>query len=94
MLFLIKKTSFVRQQKESTRTTILHVEVPKGVFNWEQERSFSLDWELVIRDHSDDLNQLWGRIHGSVDASILDGPGEVSWVGRNSATKVLKHGEM
>ena len=34
------------------------------MFNWEQERSFSLDWELVIRDHSDDLNQLWGRIHG------------------------------
>lgn len=29
----------------------------------------------------------------SVDASILEGPGEVSWVGRNSATKVLKHGE-
>ena len=22
------------------------------------------NWELVIRDHSDDLNQLWGRIHG------------------------------
>lgn len=32
----------------------MHVEVPKGMFNW----------ELVIRDHSDDLNQLWGRIHG------------------------------
>lgn len=22
------------------------------------------NWELVIRDHSDDLDQLWGRIHG------------------------------
>lgn len=30
------------------------LEVPKGVFNW----------ELVIRDRSDDLNQLWGRIYG------------------------------
>ena len=31
---------------------------------------------------------------GFVDASILEGLGEVSWVRRNSATKVLKHGEM
>ena len=31
---------------------------------------------------------------GSVGASILEGPGEVSWVGRNSAAKVLKHCEM
>ena len=51
---IIKKPSYIREQWESTRTTILHVEVPKGMFNW----------ELVIRDHSDDLNQLWGRIHG------------------------------
>ena len=28
---------------------------------------------------------------GSVGASIVEGPGEVSWVGRNSATKVLKN---
>lgn len=39
---------------KALRTTILQVEVPKGMFNW----------ELVIRDHSDDLNQLLGRIHG------------------------------